>query len=108
MIEKLQIIKKNLSFGTTIRPRVCVTRSNRGIVAQVIDDEKGITLFSDSTAGISEKKTPVEKSKMLGINIAKLAKEKKISALVFDRNGVRYHGRIKAVAEGIREGGIKL
>ena len=108
MTQKLQTIKKHPSFGTATRPRVCVSRSNQGIVAQVIDDEKGTTLFSGSTLTISDKKTPVEKAKMLGLTLANTAKDKKITSMVYDRNGIRYHGRVKAVAEGIREGGIKL
>ncbi len=103
-----ELTKNNPLFGTAKRPRVSIFRSNNAVYVQVIDDETGHTLVASSTKSIKEKIKPVEKAKALGITIAKSAKEAKIAELVFDRNGYRYHGRVKAVADGIREGGIKL
>jgi len=90
------------------RLRAVVSRSNTAIYLQVVDDQEGKIIFAGSTKKIETKVSPTEKAKLLGLNIATLAKEKKIASLVFDRNGLRYHGRVKAVAEGIREGGIKI
>ena len=103
---KLKIHK--ILDGSTSRPRVSVFRSNYAISAQIIDDSKGITVFSNSTKKLSEKGKPTELAKLLGLEIAKIAKAKKITEMVFDRNGMRYHGRVKSLADGIREGGIKL
>jgi large subunit ribosomal protein L18 len=93
--------------GTLTKPRLTVFRSNQHIYAQMIDDENGNTLVFASDNAIS-KGTNVEKAKQVGQEIAKLALAKKISTAVFDRNGNRYHGRIRSVAEGAREGGLKF
>lgn len=91
------------------RPRLSVFRSNKYIYAQIIDDVKGKTLL-----GISEKELPVskakriERSKELGLLIAKKAGAKKINEVVFDKGSYKYHGRVKALAEGAREGGLKF
>ncbi len=102
-------IRKKI-FGTAKIPRLCVFRSNKHIYAQLIDDEKGHTLISASDLEIKlEKKlTKVEKSKEVGKLIAKKAKEVGIERVVFDRGGYKYHGRVKALAEGAREGGLKF
>jgi large subunit ribosomal protein L18 len=94
--------------GTSERPRLSVFRSNTSIHAQLIDDTKGITLVSTSTKSesITQGATKVEQSKVVGINIAKLALEKGLKEIVFDRNGYLYHGRVKSLAEGAREGGL--
>lgn len=96
--------------GTESRPRLAVFRSNAEIYAQLIDDTKGITLLSFSTRDKSFTRTgnKVEQSKVVGIEIAKLALSKNISEVVFDRGGFLYHGRVKALAEGAREGGLKF
>lgn len=94
--------------GTGERPRLSVFRSNSAIYAQLIDDQKGITIAGISEKNIEAKGTKSEKSKQLGIHIAKLAKEKKINLVVFDRGRYKYHGRVKAVAEGAREGGLEF
>lgn len=88
--------------------RVSIFRSNRGISAQIIDDEQGVTLVSASSLLIKEKKTPADKATETGINLAKLAKEKKIVKVVFDRGKFRYHGQVKALAEGLRSGGLEF
>jgi len=95
--------------GTEERPRLSVFRSNQHIYAQIIDDEKRITLCSASDiAKKSKSNTKTDAAKSVGLEIAKKAKEKKVEFAVFDRGGFRYHGRIKAVAEGAREGGLKF
>lgn len=103
-------IRKRIS-GTPEMPRLVVTRSNRHMVAQVIDDTKGITLVSESTL-MSDfadfQGTKVEAAKKVGELIAKKALEAGITAVVFDRGGNKYHGRVAAVAEGAREGGLAL
>jgi len=91
--------------GTTERPRLSVFRSNSAIHAQIIDDSKGVTLVSASSLK-GKTANKVEQSKVVGVSIAKLALEKGIKEIVFDRNGYLYHGRVKSLAEGAREGGL--
>ena len=108
-----QTIRKRV-FGSTERPRFSVYRSLNDIYGQIIDDVTGKTLVSLSTnskeirAEVEAVKTKVEKSTLVGKLLAKKAVEKKISAVVFDRNGYLYHGRVKAFADGAREGGLKF
>ena len=98
--------------GNSTRPRLSVFRSNSEIYVQLIDDSTGKTITSVSTQGkknsASSKGTKSEQAKIIGTAIAKLAIEKGIQEVVFDRNGYLYHGRVKAVAEGAREGGLKF
>jgi large subunit ribosomal protein L18 len=94
--------------GTSERPRLVVFRSLNNHYAQLIDDSKGATIVSCSDLKLSEKGTKIERAKKVGQELAKLAKEKKIEMCVFDRNGYKYHGRIKAIADGAREGGLKF
>ena len=103
-------IRKRIS-GTDERPRLVVTRSNRQMVAQVVDDTKGVTLVSASTlqadfAGFKGTKT--EAAKKVGELIADKAKAAGITEVVFDRGGNKYTGRVAAVADGAREGGLAL
>lgn len=105
-------------FGTQKRPRLCVFRSNKHIYAQLIDDTKGHTLASASDLQLKKKINLKENQKKfsrkvalayeVGKLIAKIAKEKGIEKVVFDRGGYKYHGRVKALAEGAREGGLKF
>ena len=94
-------------FGTAEKPRLAVFRSNKYMYAQLIDDVKGNTLASFSSLKASGK-TPMDKAKAVGVEIANQAKSKKIESVVFDRGGFRYTGRILAVAMGAREGGLKF
>jgi len=95
--------------GTSKVPRLCVFRSHQHIYAQLIDDEKGKTIMVVSSREFKKsKKTKADKAKEVGKLIAKKALEKKIEKVVFDRGGYKYHGRVKAVAEGTREGGLKF
>jgi len=95
-------------YGSTARPRLSVYKGLRNIYAQVIDDDKGITLVSASTLEKTIKKgsLSIELAKQVGLLIAQRAKEKQITHVVFDRRDKKYHGRIKAVADGAREGGL--
>ena len=97
-------------FGTTERPRLCVYRSENNIYAQIIDDTVGNTLVSASS---TEKEFGTtggnkEAAKAVGKLIAERAKEKNITDVVFDRGGNIYHGRVQALAEGAREGGLNF
>ena len=93
--------------GTPERPRLVVTRSNRHMVAQVIDDTVGHTLVSASDVAGAEG-TKTDKARKVGALIAERAKAAGISAVVFDRGGNKYAGRVAAVAEAAREGGLEL
>jgi large subunit ribosomal protein L18 len=100
-------------LGTDARPRICVFRSNKHIYAQIISDERGMTLASVSTLGVrlreaAEKNKGVETAKQVGLALAEICKEKHITHVVFDRNGFLFHGQVKALAEGAREGGLEF
>ncbi len=100
-------------FGTRERPRLCVYRSLSQIYAQIIDDEKGVTLASASTLdkevkSLIQGKSKSEQAKIVGETIAKKAQEKGISEVVFDRGGYIYIGRVQALADGAREAGLKF
>jgi large subunit ribosomal protein L18 len=98
-------------FGTKERPRLCVFKSLKHIYAQLIDDEKNKTLIfvSDLELKKSAKNLKkIEKAREVGKLIAQKAKDLKIEKVVFDRGGYKYHGRVKALAEGAREGGLKF
>ena len=100
-------------LGTGERPRLCVFRSVAHIYAQIIDDEKGTTLVSLSTLSPSLKDNlgglkKAEAAKAVGKAIAEAAKSQGCQKVVFDRNGFLYHGRVKAMAEGAREGGLEF
>lgn len=94
-------------FGTSERPRLSVSRSNEHIYCQLINDTKQCTLAFASSIKTS-KGTKKEKSKECGKLIAKLGLEKGIRRVVFDRGGYKYHGRVRALAEGAREGGLEF
>jgi large subunit ribosomal protein L18 len=103
-------IRKKVA-GTSERPRLSVFRSNTEIYAQLIDDVNGTTLASASSKQkdvVAQKTNKTEKSKLVGLAIAKRATELGLLTCVFDRGGYLYHGRVKAVAEGAREGGLKF
>ena len=97
-------------FGTTERPRLNVFRSNTNIYAQIIDDVSGRTLVSASSLekGFEGKGSDCEAAKKVGLALAGEAKKKGITTVVFDRSGYVYHGRVAALAEGAREGGLEF
>ena len=103
-------LRKKVS-GTTARPRLVVTRSNRNMTAQVVDDSVGHTLVSASTLEIDLRGLDADKTaaaRKVGELVAARAKAAGIDAVVFDRGGNKYHGRVAAVADGAREGGLTL
>jgi large subunit ribosomal protein L18 len=99
-------VRKNLS-GTAERPRLAIYRSNRHIYAQLVDDHSARTLAAASDLAAGEG-NPIERAKQVGQAIAQRARAAGIERAVFDRGGRLYHGRVKAVAEGAREGGLTI
>lgn len=112
-LRRTRRIKRRLS-GTSERPRLVVYRSHKHIYAQLVDDASGVTLVASSTqkkelkAKISSAESKVDAGKTVGTDLAEEAKKMKIKSAIFDRNGYLYHGRVKAVAEGARENGLKI
>ena len=104
-------IRKKIN-GTPERPRLVVYRSNLHLYVQIVDDGSGATLVATSTLAMGKTEPGMHCNKsgaeLVGKEVARLAKEKNISKVVFDRNGYLYHGRIKAVADGAREGGLEF
>jgi large subunit ribosomal protein L18 len=103
-------IRKKVA-GTATKPRLSVFRSNADIYAQLIDDVNGLTLASASSRDkdiAAQKVTKIEKSKLVGAAIARKATELGLNTVVFDRGGNLYHGRVKSVADGAREGGLQF
>ncbi|MBE2318045.1 50S ribosomal protein L18 [Solirubrobacter sp. CPCC 204708] len=95
--------------GSAVRPRISVFRSNRGIFAQLIDDDAGVTLASVQwTEEALRSLKPMEQATEAGKLLASRAKDAGIDTAVFDRGGYQYHGRVKALAEGAREGGLSF
>jgi large subunit ribosomal protein L18 len=95
--------------GTAERPRLVVYRSNRGIFAQLVDDSSGRTLAGAGWTAVADpKSSKTEQSAAVGKALAEAAKKAGIETCVFDRGGYLYHGRVKALAEGAREGGLKF
>jgi large subunit ribosomal protein L18 len=95
--------------GTPERPRISVFRSNRGIAAQLVDDVAGRTLAAVSwTESDVRDQKPLEQAEALGKRLAERAKAAGVETAVFDRGGYQYHGRVKAFAEGVREGGLSV
>ncbi|AKA34413.1 50S ribosomal protein L18 [Flagellimonas lutaonensis] len=109
---KLRIRRRirKVSFGTETRPRLSVFRSNKEIYAQLIDDNKGVTLVAASSRDkdIKAKGTKTEIAHAVGKAIAEKAKKAGIETAAFDRGGNLYHGRVKSLAEGAREAGLKF
>ena len=106
-----QHIRRHLS-GTAERPRLVVFRSSKHIYAQLVDDIKGHTLVAissqaaDLAKDLAEAKAKVDRATIVGVSLAEKAKAAKIEKVVFDRAGYLYHGRVKALAEGARKGGL--
>ena len=108
-------VRTKLSLGILGKyPRLVIFKSNKHIYGQLVDDNKHTTLLSSSTTDkdlvkdLDSISTKVEKSKIVGYSLAKKIKSKKIDKIIYDRNGYRYHGRVKALAEAIREKGINF
>ncbi len=111
-LERRERIKRSIRgriAGTPERPRLSVFRSNKSIYAQIIDDSNGVTLASASIKDLGDTATnSVDSAKSVGQKLAEKALAGGVSAVVFDRNGYLYHGKVKALAEGAREGGLKF
>ncbi len=105
---KIKMRLRSKVKGTAERPRLTVFRSNKQIYAQVIDDLAGKTLASASSLKLTDKVTKKEIAAKVGELVAKEAQEAGITAVVFDRNGYLYHGRVKELAEAARNGGLKF
>ena len=111
-IKKRNRIKSSLKIGSL--PRLVVYRSNRNIFAQIVDDINSVTIASASSidkslaSEVKKAKTKLDKSVIVGKKIGSIAMDKKISNVIFDRNGYNYHGRIKALADAAREAGMKF
>lgn len=107
--KKRRVRVRGKIFGTSDRPRLSVHRSNHYISAQIIDDDKRQTLVGLTSKGLPDKKSsPVERAGLLGEQLAKIATEKKIKKVVFDRGSYRFHGQVRALAEGARKGGLEF
>lgn len=100
--------KKIVKIDSNTRYRVSVSRSNKSIYAQIVDDSIGATIVSASSLKITEKKTPCQIAEMVGKALGKDAIAKKIKKVTFDRGLFRYHGRVKSLAEGMRSAGLEL
>ncbi len=94
--------------GTAAQPRLSVFRSNKDIYAQLVNDLTGVTLAAASSRAISDKAPKIEKSKLVGKAIAEKAVALGVTKVTFDRGGYLYHGRVKSLAEGAREGGLQF
>ncbi|MDD5489543.1 MAG: 50S ribosomal protein L18 [Candidatus Moranbacteria bacterium] len=111
-MSKLQLRKKRARrgrakiVGTADRPRFCIFRSLNYIYVQLIDDEKEKTIAALDSRKIKGGKNNIETARKIGAEMAKVALAKKIKEVIFDRHGYKYHGKVKALAEGAREGGL--
>lgn len=99
---------RNKVSGTAARPRLSVFKSNKAIYAQIIDDAAGNTVTAASSFELGVKNNTIEHSKSVGSKIAEKALAAGVKEVVFDRGGYQYHGQVKALAEGAREGGLKF
>ena len=97
---------RNKVKAVSDRPRLSVHRSDQHIYAQVIDDSKGVTIAAASSLTITDSGTKTDTAKLVGQAIAKAAMDKGVKAVVFDRGSAKYHGRVKALADAAREGGL--
>jgi large subunit ribosomal protein L18 len=103
-----RLTTRKVMKGSEACPRLVVFRSNASIYAQIVDDSKGFTIAAADSRKLGEKLPKSELSKRTGMALAEEAKKKGVSSVIFDRNGYLYHGRVKALAEGAREGGLKF
>ncbi len=95
-------------FGTSKVPRLSIFRSNKRVYAQVIDDQKGVTIAAASDFAIKNNLTKVEKAKIVGVTLGKKLAKMGIKTVRFDRGGFLFHGRVKSLAEGVKSAGIKV
>lgn len=113
-LRKMKRVRAKLGRGTSVRPRISVYRSNRYVYAQAIDDEKRVTLASVSSdekskeTGTKRSSTTAQKAREMGKTLGALLMKKGIKMSLFDRGSYLYHGKVKALAEGLREAGIQV
>ena len=117
-LKRINWLKKRLRIKSKLKravhPRLVVYRSNKNIYGQLIDDSNCVTIVSSSTIDkelkdkILKVEGKIKKSKLVGMSLGQKLKDKKIKKIIFDRNGYKYHGRVKALAEGVRESGINF
>ena len=100
-------IRKKIK-GSALKPRVSIFRSNNNIYAQAVDDISGVTIASASTRSTKAKGTSLETAKLVGKDLGSKLSSANVSTVVFDRSGYLYHGRVKALADGIREAGLQF
>ena len=100
-------VRKKLK-GTLSKPRLSVSKTNKHLFAQLIDDENGNTLAAAGTLSKEKLKKSKDSAKLIGTKLAEIAKEKKINSIIFDRGRFKYHGLIALLAEGAREGGLEF
>jgi len=96
------------TLGNGKRPRASIFRSNKAIYVQLIDDEKGVTLVAAKSGELKDKVFNIEVAKKTGLLLAEKAAKAGIKEIVYDRSGYRYHGKVKALADGMREGKLKF
>ncbi|BDU67756.1 MAG: 50S ribosomal protein L18 [Candidatus Tyloplasma litorale] len=101
-------VRSKISAGTLARPRLNIFKSNTGIYAQIIDDDKGITIASASTQTLKLKGNNIENAIKVGQAIAENGKNQGVKAVVFDRGGYIYHGKVKALADAARKSGLEF
>ena len=94
--------------GTSERPRLSVFKSNKALYAQLVDDAKGHTVAAANSSELGSKTNNIDNSKQVGAKLAERAKAAGVESVLFDRSGYQYHGKIKALADGAREGGLKF
>ncbi len=99
---------RNKIAGTSERPRLSVFKSNKAVYAQIVDDSKGHTIASANSIELGGKSSNIENSKQVGTKLAERAKAAGIELVLFDRSGYQYHGKVKALADAAREGGLKF
>ncbi len=104
--EKVKLRVRSQIVGKSNKPRLSIFKSNKAMYAQLIDDVKGVTITAANSAGMSGTKS--EQASLVGKAIAEKAAAMNISQIVFDRSGYIYHGRVKALADGAREGGLQF
>ncbi|MBT3364177.1 MAG: 50S ribosomal protein L18 [Schleiferiaceae bacterium] len=106
--QRIHLRVRKVVNGTADRPRLAVFRSNKEIYAQIIDDVNGKTLATAASLKLGFEGNKTDVAKQVGMKLAEVAKGKGIETVSFDRGGFLYHGRVKALAEGAREGGLKF
>ncbi len=99
---------RNKIVGTSERPRLAVFKSNKAVYAQLVDDAKGHTVAAANSIELGSKGSNIDSAKLVGSKLAERAKVAGVKTVLFDRSGYQYHGKVKALADGAREGGLKF